>query len=142
MYIMKSTLKVLIILSLFVTTSNIFSQNILAMGIDTVASIETSGVIKDISGNQKGEITISGEIKNHEGQIVGYIVGDKFKTVNGVVIGERKVVGSEVQILLPDNNQFGKIESGNKIVDMNDEIILLSTESVSENHLIAYFFFF
>lgn len=139
---MNSIFKSILILGLFLTTSNLFSQNILAMGVDTIASIESTGVIKDISGNKIGEVTALGEIKNHQGEIVGKIVGDKFKAENGVVRGERKVVGSEVQILLPDGNQFGKIQSGNKIVDMNSQIILVSTGSVTENQLIAYFLFF
>lgn len=137
-----TTMKTLSIIFLLCLTTTVFSQKIVVGEKDTIASISTSGIVTDAMNNQIGEITSSGEIKNVNGQVIGNIVGDEFKDVSGMVRGEKVVTGNETQIKMGADVIIATIQSGNKIIDGNNTVLLSGTGTVSENQLIAYFLFF
>ncbi len=139
---MKKT-KQILLLSLFLICSiNAFSQQIVVGEKDTIASINTSGIVTDAMNNQIGEITSSGVIKNAQGETLGNIVGNEFKDVSGIVRGEKVVIGNETQIKMGADVIIATIQSGNKIIDGNNTVLLSAVGTVSESQLIAYFLFF
>lgn len=139
---MKKT-KQILLLSLFLICSiNVFSQQIVVGEKDTVANISSSGIVTDVMNNQIGEITSSGVIKNAQGETLGNIVGNEFKDVSGFVRGEKVVVGNETQIKVGGDVVIATIQSGNKIIDGNNTVLLIAVGTVSESQLIAYFLFF
>lgn len=139
---MKANFKILLLVTTFFTFSNLFSQQIIVMQKDTVASISVEGIVKDGMNQQIGEISSSGEVRNSQGEIIGSIDGNKFKNADGTILGEKKNVGNEVQIIMPGELVFATVQSGNKIAEINGSIIMSSTGSVTELQLITYFFFF
>ncbi|PKP45365.1 MAG: hypothetical protein CVT95_08880 [Bacteroidetes bacterium HGW-Bacteroidetes-12] len=109
---------------------------------DTIASINTTGIITNSMSNQLGEITSSGVIKNAQGETLGNIVGNKFIDISGIVRGEKIVAGNETQLKAGGDVIIATVQSGNKIIDSNNTVLLSGTGTVSENQLIAYFLFF
>ncbi|PKP47551.1 MAG: hypothetical protein CVT95_05540 [Bacteroidetes bacterium HGW-Bacteroidetes-12] len=140
---MKKT-KQILLLSLFLICSiNTFSQKIVVGEKDTIASINTSGIVTDAMNNQIGEITSSGVIKNAQGETLGNIVGNEFIDVSGIVRGEKVVVGNETQIKMGGDVIIATVQSSNKIIDYHtNQVLINSVGVVSETQLIAYFLFF
>jgi len=118
------------------------SQNIIISEKDTIASIDSLGNIKDMMGQQIGEITVGGDVKNLRGEVIGHIQGDEFKDLSGRLLGTKKTMTSEVQIIMPGNIVFATLKSGNKIVGNDGQVIMSSSGSIDEKYLLAYFFYF
>jgi len=133
--------KVILLLALFITIGS-YGQNIVAGSGDTIASINSSGIIKDVMNQQIGEITASGQVQNSQGQLVGSIVGDKFNDASGVLIAERKVLGGVIQLVFSGDFVFATVESGNQIVEHTGDMAMKSEGTVSETQLIAYFLYY
>lgn len=131
---------ILFVSCLFLVFSG-FSQKILAMGQDTVASIDALGIVYDVSGVKIGEITPAGEIKNANGVINGTITSNKFLAHTGDVIAELKQTNSSTEILGVGDLLMGKV-IGNQIQDVNGKLLLIAYGEVTNSELIAYFLFF
>jgi len=137
---MKTIKKLLFAIALLISI-NSFSQDIITADGDTVANINSSGIVTNSLNQALGQISATGEVKNAEGVIIGNIVGQKFNNAAGTLIAESKMVGSVTQIIAVGGLVFATLESGNKIIE-NEEVVLRSSGSLSETHFIAYFFYF
>ena len=140
---MKKTKQILLLSLLLICSINVFSQQIVVGEKDTVAMINSSGIVMDALGIKIGEITSAGVVKNAQGETLGNIVGNEFKDVSGIIRGEKVVTVSETQIKIGGEVVIALIQSGNKIIDSHtNQVLINSVGTVSETQLIAYFLFF
>lgn len=141
---MKKTLKTtLTIVVIIFTGFSSFSQNIITSNGDTIANISNLGIITNNYNQVIGEITLSGEIKDAQGQQIGSIDGDDFKdNTNSLIASLNNISDGEIEVLNSNNNILIKISFGLMVFNSDNSILFSASEAMSDRYLIAYYLFF
>ncbi len=141
---MKLTLKTtLTIVVIIFSGFSSFGQNIITSNGDTIANISNLGIITNDSNQIIGEITSSGEIKNAQGQQIGYIDGNDFKdNTNSLIATQNIISNEEIEVLNSSNNILIKVRFGHMVFNSDNSILFNASEPMSDKYLIAYYLFF
>ena len=135
---MKAIKKMVFTLAILFTV-NSYGQNITDANGDLMASINSSGMIKDGASQPLGEFSSNGEVKNAIGDVIGSIDGNQFKDPTGLVLG---TIDANNNVFDMNNDKIGAIQNGLTVVDVNNDTIGTTSATIDSKKLAAYFFFF
>lgn len=135
---MKNLKNILFILPLLLSIE-VYSQTLIDANGDTLAVIDSEGVIKDAIGQTVGAFLANGQTTNAGSEIIGEIEGSNFKDASGALIG---TIDTNNKVYDVNNDQIGEVQFGVMVVDANNHVLGRSTAVCDSKKLAAYFFFF
>ena len=136
---MKKIRLVFLLMFCVLMGSSAFTQTIIDANGDNIASIDSSGVIKDMQGMVIGEFTSNGDVKDMTGVVIGEINGSNIKDGNGALLA---TVNTQGEIHDMNSTLTGSVQFGVMMVDVNNHVLLRTDAVMSDLWFAAYYLFF
>lgn len=123
---------------MMILSIDVLSQRIIDLNNDTLAFVDSIGIITDRSGQYLGEFSSNGEILDETDNLLGFIEGSEFKDPSGHVIGS---IDANHIVYDINNMVIGSID-GAFVKDANNMTIGSISSAIDEKKVTAFFFFF